>query len=730
MAISSPQVVQRDKQDPMSFMRTGMQLGQMLQQKKMQDMAGAQQILEVLDKTAQASAGGWNGMMKIPGMQESVTGLFQKMGMNPKGAGELSKNLGTLLPNLRGAMEMSQVVQAYTAKGENVPGEVYEQYKKEGITGIKPGPQQPAMKQGPLTGTTYEWEEDQIPQQQQLTAPQPEQKTPEPYMTPQTERPRTTVEQAQTEYMGKLKEMGYDPSFHGTPEEYVKDSPEHLKAIEPYKQKLEEAKQYTGPSVPVDITTPGTVNTVQQKQQVQTGRWTVSEKDVVIGEVRDNIFQPNDQFKWTNETQMLKGLSSQIWGESGKDVETFKNMLYDSAKNAGYKGSKEAFYNPKLGRPSSHGAMMPQWYDWAKEHGIEIKQPVQTPTTEALKYDDSVSNVRVNAAQSIEKKVLPVMEKETIPTDSVETARAKAGEIITTYVKRPLPKSGGRMYDVKQQRITGYIQYDEAKKNEEFLKKHLGHYGDVLFKDEKTYLATMQHHNRIYENLGGDNIMDVLAPNQLQLEKAKLNAQVSQFTSDALLRAEELKAQKGLKGEELRLKRELGIRGIEIEEAKLHLQKLATDAEYGLKWSLAQQQQAEMTNDISGKLFEEGHKMLQLVAKDKPIGDVAKRYADDPLFRLGLTRLLQAEAIQNGKNPQLIQDIVSYEYVKDPGLFQKLGRSLLEPLGMFPGKVPLYGGTALMTEDKQQLMEQQEQFKVEQEKAAEDAEAFMQQWGG
>ena len=164
MAISSPQVVQRDKQDPMSFMRTGMQLGQMLQQKKMQDMAGAQQILEVLDKTAQASAGGWNGMMKIPGMQESVTGLFQKMGMNPKGAGELSKNLGTLLPNLRGAMEMSQVVQAYTAKGENVPGEVYEQYKKEGITGIKPGPQQPAMKQGPLTGTTYEWEEDQIPQ--------------------------------------------------------------------------------------------------------------------------------------------------------------------------------------------------------------------------------------------------------------------------------------------------------------------------------------------------------------------------------------------------------------------------------------------------------------------------------------------------------------------------------------------------------------------------------------
>jgi len=53
------------------------------------EMEQAKQILDVLDKTAQSSSAKWNGMMKIEGMQESVAGLFGKLGMNPKTAQSL-----------------------------------------------------------------------------------------------------------------------------------------------------------------------------------------------------------------------------------------------------------------------------------------------------------------------------------------------------------------------------------------------------------------------------------------------------------------------------------------------------------------------------------------------------------------------------------------------------------------------------------------------------------------
>jgi len=72
------------------------------------------------------------------------------------------------------------------------------------------------------------------------------------------------------------------------------------------------AEQQAG-VVPVEATMKQ--QTVEQKKQVASGKWIVAEKGKVVGEVTDNVFKPNKDFVWTNETEMMTGLCKQTWGE-------------------------------------------------------------------------------------------------------------------------------------------------------------------------------------------------------------------------------------------------------------------------------------------------------------------------------------------------------------------------------------------------------------------------------
>lgn len=645
MAISSPNVVKRDQPD---LLQMGMQIGQQVQMQKMQRANQAMNIFKTLDDIAKdpSTAGGWNALLKRPGVQDALKGAYKDLGVSEKVADEFIANLGSLMPSPIASMEMTQAAETYLAKGESLPPQFFQSFNAApGGGGTQGAPPEPSGQE--ITGTTYQWKDTgTTPGTQGPVTPQ-EQGTPE-----QLRSAGETLNAATTEFDRQLQQFGWTPDKGPSKEELIKSGnvPEGLK---PSLEKLKTAQQQMDTlmgNASVDITSGAETNSPQQQKNIVDGNWVVKEKDTVVGKIENGVFRPNDQYKWTNESEMLKGMSSQVWGKEKGDVEAFKEMLYSQAKEAGYKGSKEKFFYAKpnkagMGRASSHGAWMPEWYDWARENGIKIKQPSETPTSEMLKYTGATGQAKAKAIEKTEDNIRKVISPEGLET---------------TYTAQAFPESGAGGAVTKEERVPGYLTFEEAKKNEKFLKQHLGHYGDLLFKDKKTYNQMMLHQKRIYNNLGGEGILQTLAPNKIELEKSKLGAMIDQELNRMFMASEELKAQIGWKAEDL-----------ELREKELNLQERIANADMGLKWNLAQQKAGEQSNDVTQQLFEEGYKTMTLF-KDKLEGaskeDVINMYKENPVFRYGYTQLLMASAIRSGIDPRKMIDALDFQ-MKDPSKF-------------------------------------------------------------
>lgn len=738
MAISSPQVKEQSRQDPLSYVQAGMQIGQMLQMKQQKDIAGAQQVLEAMDKVAQSSAGGWNGLMKIEGMQESVAGLFQRMGMGEKGSVKLAQDLGTAIPTLKGAMEMRAVTNAYMERNEAIPAEVYHQF---GFTPPQNGGGQIVQEQPPLTpsevkGTTYKWQEGQS-----QVPPGTGAKTTEGAKTIRTGEtvpsgtPSGVIERLQPgrqAFEAELRQYGYAPEKHGSVDAFIRQAEADVPDVG--KQLREKYNTLISPiEVPskIDVTTPVSSNTPEQQKQIVAGRWTVDKKGVTVGNVENNIFKPNDQFKWTNETEMIKSLSSQVWGEAGEDVEAFKNMLYESAKGAGYKGSKNQFfdYKPPEGRPSSHGARMPKWYDWAVANGIEIKQPAQLPVEENMKYSGATPS-RVNGLKRVKSDISYMIEK-LDGTITRDISQVQPGDIITKYTPQQRGEATGGGYVKKEKSVFGYGTYEEWKKNEKYMRRHIGHYADFLYGNEKEWLRNMQNNRRVYENLGGDKIMEVLAPNQAEIQRAQLAVLWDQAVLNAANDADRIKNQKELGYAELELKRQLGQRGLDLEEYRNHLQTLLGNEELMLKKAMAELKYGEKTDDTAWKLYDYGYKYLEMSRKkyEGSTMNLSEVYKKDPIFATGYNMLLQASALRNGIDPNLVMDYVQFKSEKEPGFFGGIS-DFFSAAGkqIFGGEtqgLPTYGVTGAITQE--QKTQQQQQTEIEQREK--EATGTLQEWG-
>ena len=472
-------------------------------------------------------------------------------------------------------------------------------------------------------------------------------------------------------------------------------------------------------------------NTPQAQKQIISGQWVIKEKDVVVGNVEDGVFRPNPEFKWTNEAEMLKGLSSQVWGEQGEDVEAFKNMLYESAKETGYKGSKDKFFKYKapMGRPSSHGARMPEWYDFAVANGIKLKQPAQTPVEETMKYSGA-SPARVSGVKKMNSTIAYTIEKldGTITRDISE---AEPGDIVTKYTPKRRPDAPGGGYVETEKSVFGYGTYKQFKENEEYMRRHIGHYADFLFGNEKEWLRNMQNNRRVYNNLGGDKIMEVLAPNQAEMQRAQLATLWDRAVLTAGLEADRIQNQKELGYAELELKRQLGKRGLDLEEFRNHMQALIGNEELMVKKAMAELKHGEDTDNTAWKLYEYGYKYLEM--SRKKYGDAAfkqdlgKIYEQDPVFATGYNMLLQASAIRNGVDPDLVLDYAKFKATRDPywwegvqNFFKQEGQPLAGG-----GKLPTYGLTQPLTEERQTQQEQQSEI----EKRQAGASKTLQEWG-
>lgn len=710
MAISSPQVTQRQQPD---LLQMGMQIGQQLQIQKQMGQQEALNTFKMLDTIAKdpSMAGGWNALLKRPGVEETLKGAFGKLGVSEQAATELMTNLGTSIPSIEASMQMVQGVETYLAKGEAPPPQFYQSFQ---TTPPKPPgeqPAQPATGTQEITGTTYKWQEaaqSQQPMQQQQPAGTPEQL-------------RTAGEQLKTatnQFERELQQFGWTPAKGPTKEQLIESGnvPEGLK---PALQKVQSAQQQMDTLMgekAVDITSGQQTNSPQQQKNVVDGNWVVKEKNAVVGTVQDGVFRPNQEYKWTNEKEMIEGMSSQMWGKEKGDVEAFREMLYSQAKEAGYKGSKEKFFYAKsnekgMGRPSSHGAWMPEWYDFARENGIAIKQPSETSTPEMLQYTQATGKAKISAIERTEERI-----RKTLSPEGLET----------TITAQAFPESGAGGAVTKEERVPGYLTFEEAKKNEKFLKQHLGHYGDLLFKDKKTYNEMMLQQKRIYNNLGGEAIMETLAPNKMDLEKAKLGAIIDQEINRMLYADKELQAQMGWKAKDF-----------ELREKQLNLQERMANAEMGLKWNLAQQKAGEKANDVTQQMFDEGHKTLSLY-KDRlgEEADIYELYKNDPVFRYGYTQILMAGALRSGINPKDIPEAIAFQTPGEEG-----GGGLLGTVGDFFGgigewftgapeepAIPVLGPTEQIrpeTEAEKSLRVQKEEAET---KNKADIEALPQEW--
>jgi len=645
MAISSPNVVNKEKPD---LLQAGMQIGQMLQQKKQADQNDAMTTFQMLDTIAKdtSMAGGWNALLKRPGVEQTLKSAFRKLGVDDAVSTELMSNLGESEATPEAMMEMVLPVQVYLAKGEKPPPEFYQNFK----TGQQNAPP-PASE---ITGQTYEWQDKQKTTTTPGTTGPVEQQ--QAYQPADLRSAGEALNKAVIDYDRTLTAMGYDPKIHGSKEKFISqanaDVPEVMAKAQ---SQVDAARQNLDTMMgqkPVDISTPSSTNAPQQQQKVIDGNWAVAKKDTVIGEVRGGIFRPNKDFQWTNETEMLNGLAKQTWGETKPDTEAFKNMLYESAKESGYKGSKEKFFYAKankvgMGRASTHGAWMPEWYDYAQKHGLKIKQPYETSTVDALKYSTAASTGKLQAISKTEDQIKGVVKK---LSDGIET----------TYQGKQASESGAGGYVKTDARVPGYLTFEEAKANEKFLRKHLGHYSDLIFKDKKTYNAVMAQQKRIYENLGGDGILETLAPNKQQLEKAKFNAALDQFTQTF---AADNKWKK---------------MGFDLQSRGLDLQERSMNMDAALKWNLAQSKAAEKTQGITKQLSDEGFKVMELF-KDQladPKTDIAQLYIDNPIFASGYNNFLMVSAIRNGIDPKEFINAIEYQKESDPSEFGKFINSI------------------------------------------------------
>lgn len=701
MAISSPQVREQSRQDPMNMITAGMQLGQMMQMQKQQRAYGARSILDSLEKYAEGIGGDFAGMMKDPDMQKSVALLYQDLGMSSAGANEMAKAMGNGILKPKGAMEIEAVVDAYARRGEQVPPDVYKQYA-DYSTGETPvtthqQQQQTTVPGGEITGSTYKWQEPVQPVKEKENGVE----MGGPEVTPSsTPKPTTEVTPSPTPL----------PTTEVTPSPTPPGMPSAVKAV-------------------LDVSTP--VQTVEQKKQVKSGKWVVADKNTVVGEVTDGVFRPNKDFKWTNESQMLNGLAKQTWGDQAGDMEAFKNMLYNSAKEAGYKGSMDQFfkYQKPYGRASSHGARMPQWYDWAVKNGLQIKQPAETPVADLAKYSGATPS-RVTGIKKTGEQVSYMIEK-LDGTISRDISKAQPGDIVTKYTPKQRPEAAGGGYAKEEKSIFGYGTYKDFKKDEEFMRRHIGHYADFLYGNEKEWLRNMQNHRRVYENLGGDRIMEVLAPNQTQMQQAELAAAMDRAVLNAGVEADRIKTQKELGYAELELKRQLGQRGLDLEEYRNHLQALLGNEELVLKKAMAELEYGQKTDDTAWKLYETGYKYLEMTRKkygDQVFKtDLGKLYQQDFIFTTGYNMLLQASAIRNGIDPDLVLKYAEFKATRDPYWWENV-QNLFKQEGQKKaggGEMPTFGITKPYTQEEQKQKETVGEFEKREEAAGET----LQSWG-
>lgn len=767
MAISSPNVIDTTDKNKPDLFTMGFQTAQTVMQLREQKRRAAMNTFRMLDKMATdpSMAGGWNALLKREGVRETLGDAYRDMGVKKEVANELMDNLGEAIPSPIASMEMVQGIQTYFAKGEKPPPEFYQTFSNNVPPGeqraepkVPPGDegmQVPPTQEQEITGKTYEWQEEKktVPT---TTAPETtEQATVIPTDTFRFGKPEVTVEEERQlastpiknaletaevkleETKNKLDKVIAASYRRKVPiaqqladlSALTEDLRQAQTTVDQLTNQLRTVQKKESAPIPIqsttetktekpeqiNISTPSTVNTPVQQQQIISGKWKVASENEVIGEVTDGVFRPNEAFKWTNETEMLKGMSRQTWGEENSDVSAFKNMLYQSAIQAGYKGSKEKFFKAKknvkkMGRPSSHGAWMPEWYDWAKENGIEIKQPVQVSTVEALKYDDNIPAPRVNAIKNVENRIIQRLESSSFQGTDL------TGKKITTYTASAAPESGAGGYVTKDERIGGYLSYEEAKEQEKFLRQHSGHYGDLLFKDKKTYNSVMEHHYRVYQNLGGDKIMDVLAPNKMELERAKLSATIDMTLYGQLVDIERIKSNEELGYAGLELKKLLGDRELDLKKYGLDLQVAALSEEIATKRALANMKSSEMTEDTASKLFERGFKALKAVRDQKPDKSGVDLYATDEIYRYGINNLIRSEAIQIGIPPNEMVDRIEFIYEKNPTGIDKLLEAPLKSLGAWPKQMPTLGAlgklepeTETEVERKKKLAEQQEQ---------------------
>jgi hypothetical protein len=701
MAISSPNVVNKEKPD---LLQAGMQIGQMLQQKKQADQVDGLTIFKTLDMIAKdpSMAGGWNALLKRPGVEQTLKGAFKKLGVDDAVSTELMSNLGESIPSIEASMQMAQGVQTYLAKGEKPPPEFYQSFKTSSGGGLQNAP--PVATE--ITGQTYEWQD----KQKTTTAAPGTAGLTEQQQPTDLRSASEALNKAVIDYDRTLTTMGYDPKIHGSKEKFIAQSKADVPEVMAKAQSQIDAAQQNLDTMmgqkPVDISTPSSTNAPQQQQKVIEGNWAVAKKNEVVGEVRGGIFRPNKDFQWTNETEMLNGLAKQTWGETKPDTEAFKNMLYESAKESGYKGSKEKFFYAKpnkvgMGRASTHGAWMPEWYDYAQKSGLKIKQPYETSTVDALKYSSATGPGKLRAISKTEDQIKGVVKK---LADGIET----------TYQGKQASESGAGGYVKTDSRVPGYLTFEEAKANEKFLRKHLGHYSDLIFKDKKTYNAVMAQQKRIYENLGGDGILETLAPNKQQLEKAKFDAAIDQFTKS------------------LTIDDKWKTMGFSLQSRSLDLQERSMNIDAGMKWNLAQNKAAESTSDFTKQLTDEGFKVMELykdklMQTDPPI-DIGQLYINDPIFAAGYNNFLMVSAIRNGIDPEQFMEAIEYQKVNEPSALVKTLRSIPGPWGFFVGTnktaLPVVGGTypgtKAITPVTQTEAERQAKLKAAQEQHKED----------
>ena len=107
--------------------------------------------------------------------------------------------------------------------------------------------------------------------------------------------------------------------------------------------------------------------------------------------------------------------------------------------------------------------------------------------------------------------------------------------------------------------------------------------------------------------------------------------------------------------------------------------------------------------------------------------DLGKIYDQDPIFATGYNMLLQASAIRNGVDPNLVLDYAKFKATRDPGFWegvQNFFKKEGEPLAG-GRKLPTYGLTQPLTQEKQTQQEQQSDI----EKRQAGATQTLQEWG-